>query len=168
MTTAGVAATADSSSVLHEGEEEEKGAQNLPPRSRARGLQRDQQPKEGGARDEEGPASHAHDVEGFFLGEEEGGPSLQDYDGDEDANNGGSGGGSAGAEEARWQGGGVGRGAEAAGAGAGGAGGQETATTTIASPRKKQRLRNLRLAKGMERAREKDIAVVGCWIPSVP
>lgn len=38
----------------------------------------------------------------------------------------------------------------------------------ISSPRKKQRLRNLRLAKGMERAREKDIAVVGCWIPSVP
>lgn len=38
----------------------------------------------------------------------------------------------------------------------------------ISSPRKRQRLRNLRLAKGMERARENDIAVVGRWIPSVP
>lgn len=38
----------------------------------------------------------------------------------------------------------------------------------ISSPRKRQRLRNLRVAKGMERAREKDIAVLGRWIPSVP
>lgn len=36
------------------------------------------------------------------------------------------------------------------------------------SPRKKQRLRNLHLAKTMERAREQDMAVLGCWIPSVP
>lgn len=40
--------------------------------------------------------------------------------------------------------------------------------TLLTSPRKKQRLRNLRLAKGMDRARDNDIAVVGCWIPSVP
>ncbi|CAM9143408.1 unnamed protein product [Choristocarpus tenellus] len=39
---------------------------------------------------------------------------------------------------------------------------------TLLSPWKKQRLRNLRLAKGMERARQKDIEVQGCWIPSVP
>ena len=38
----------------------------------------------------------------------------------------------------------------------------------IASPRKRQRLRNLRVAKGMDRARENDIAVVKRWIPSVP
>lgn len=36
------------------------------------------------------------------------------------------------------------------------------------SPRKKQRMRNLHLAKTMERAREQDMAVLGCWIPSVP
>lgn len=38
----------------------------------------------------------------------------------------------------------------------------------VISPRKRQRLRNLRVAKGMDKAREKDIEVVGCWIPSVP
>lgn len=38
----------------------------------------------------------------------------------------------------------------------------------LISPRKKQRLRNLRLAKGMDRAREQDITVVRRWIPSVP
>ena len=38
----------------------------------------------------------------------------------------------------------------------------------VASPRKKQRLRNLRVAKTMEHAREQDMAVLGCWIPSVP
>ncbi|CAM9165634.1 unnamed protein product [Ectocarpus sp. 6 AP-2014] len=66
-----------------------------------------------------------------------------------------------------------GGGSSGSGAGAGGAGEEEEKeeggeVAPITSPRKKQRLRNLRLAKGMERAREKDIAVVGCWIPSVP
>ncbi|CAN0251393.1 unnamed protein product, partial [Ectocarpus fasciculatus] len=72
--------------------------------------------------------------------------------------------------EARGGGGGSG-----SGAGAGGEGEEEEKgegeggeVAPITSPRKKQRLRNLRRAKGMERAREKDIAVVGCWIPSVP
>ncbi|CAM9206801.1 unnamed protein product, partial [Laminaria digitata] len=52
--------------------------------------------------------------------------------------------------------------------GDGNTGGGEPDEELIASPRKRQRLRNLRLAKGMERARENDIAVVRRWIPSVP
>ncbi|CAM9481571.1 unnamed protein product [Discosporangium mesarthrocarpum] len=38
----------------------------------------------------------------------------------------------------------------------------------LTSPRKRQRLQKLRLAKGMESAREKDIQVQRCWLPSVP
>lgn len=106
---------------------------------------------------------------GFFLG---GGSPGRDDDGDPDANVGGDTGsdtvsGSGGdrrslAVDARQDGdvGIDGGGARGAGAGAD--------DSLISSPRKKQRLRNLRLAKGMERAREKDIGIVGCWIPSVP
>lgn len=45
---------------------------------------------------------------------------------------------------------------------------RDCADMANSSPRKKQRLRNLHLAKTMERAREQDKAVLGCWIPSVP
>lgn len=47
-------------------------------------------------------------------------------------------------------------------------GGDGEGESGVISPRKRQRMRNLRLAKGMDKAREKDIAVMGCWIPSVP
>ncbi|CAN0256754.1 unnamed protein product [Scytosiphon promiscuus] len=111
-------------------------------------------------------------IGGFFLGQDE---TPEDH-GCEDgagAGNGGSGGGNDDGDVVRrrrtvdstQQGdGGSGR-AAAAAAAEGGADGGDTPITT---PRKKQRLRNLRVAKGMDRAREKDIAVVGCWIPSVP
>lgn len=52
--------------------------------------------------------------------------------------------------------------------GGGGSRGVGADDDLIASPRKRQRLRNLRVAKGMDRAREDDIAVVRRWIPSVP
>lgn len=49
-----------------------------------------------------------------------------------------------------------------------GGGGESGDGGALISPRKRQRLRNLRLAKGMGQAREQNISVVRQWISSVP
>lgn len=196
MTPAAAAATtaaataADNSSVLREEEEEKQEEDNThtpPPQRGERGRGR-YQPKIGGSEDE--PRANHTAVGGFSLGQEEnlGGESGDDVVG-LGANGGGCGCGGNGIAGVTTNDGGARQhrvvdtqqeegGSRGGGGGAVGPGnGEEDRDhdhdhdhegAPIASPRKKQRLRNLRLAKGMERAREKDIAVVGCWIPSVP
>eukprot|EP00752_Nemacystus_decipiens_P007203 g6448.t1 len=177
---AAAAAAARKSSHARKGQEREEGKANkhthTPPSRRWELRRRRGGQPEDGSGGGDAPAGHA--VGGFFLGQ---GENLRgdSEDGDDvvglGANGGSGGGGGSTASDGRaGQKGGLHTGGGCCGSGKSGAVGtgedveEEPEAAPITSPRKKQRLRNLRLAKGMDRAREKDIAVVGCWIPSVP